>query len=280
MKVKQIIAGALVLVMGLSMVGCGNSKTSASGALENEYVRIKQYKNLPIEVTKDEVTDSDVEQYISSQLETDDGSEAPELTNEKVKELSETSTTVEEYKAEVKKILEDELASSQDYEKRVNLSAVFSAQLEEIRLPNDKVEMMKKLYSKTYTDMAENYNLEYEKFCNDVLGMDPEDVAEEIKGYAEEDSLLAAACELIAEKEGLIPTSNEYTAEFEKIAAQENITVADLEDKYGKDYLKMVVINQRVFDFLLENCSVTEVDPDETEAEGTYDENGEYVSVG
>ena len=280
MKVKQIIAGALVLVMGLSMVGCGNSKTSASGALENEYVRIKQYKNLPIEVTKDEVTDSDVEQYISSQLETDDGSEAPELTNEKVKELSETSTTVEEYKAEVKKILEDELASSQDYEKRVNLSAVFSAQLEEIRLPNDKVEMMKKLYSKTYTDMAENYDLEYEKFCNDVLGMDPEDVAEEIKGYAEEDSLLAAACELIAEKEGLIPTSNEYTAEFEKIAAQENITVADLEDKYGKDYLKMVVINQRVFDFLLENCSITEVDPDETEAEGTYDENGEYVSVG
>lgn len=280
MKVKQIIAGALVLVMGLSMVGCGNSKTSASGALENEYVRIKQYKNLPIEVTKDEVTDSDVEQYISSQLETDDGSEAPELTNEKVKELSETSTTVEEYKAEVKKILEDELASSQDYEKRVNLSAVFSAQLEEIRLPNDKVEMMKKLYSKTYTDMAENYDLEYEKFCNDVLGMDPEDVAEEIKGYAEEDSLLAAACELIAEKEGLTPTSNEYTAEFEKIAAQENITVADLEDKYGKDYLKMVVINQRVFDFLLENCSVTEVDPDETEAEGTYDENGEYVSVG
>ena len=280
MKVKQIIAGALVLVMGLSMVGCGNSKTSASGALENEYVRIKQYKNLPIEVTKDEVTDSDVEQYISSQLETDDGSEAPKLTNEKVKELSETSTTVEEYKAEVKKILEDELASSQDYEKRVNLSAVFSAQLEEIRLPNDKVEMMKKLYSKTYTDMAENYDLEYEKFCNDVLGMDPEDVAEEIKGYAEEDSLLAAACELIAEKEGLIPTSNEYTAEFEKIAAQENITVADLEDKYGKDYLKMVVINQRVFDFLLENCSVTEVDPDETEAEGTYDENGEYVSVG
>ena len=280
MKVKQIIAGALVLVMGLSMVGCGNSKTSASGALENEYVRIKQYKNLPIEVTKDEVTDSDVEQYISSQLETDEGSEAPELTNEKVKELSETSTTVEEYKAEVKKILEDELASSQDYEKRVNLSAVFSAQLEEIRLPNDKVEMMKKLYSKTYTDMAENYDLEYEKFCNDVLGMDPEDVAEEIKGYAEEDSLLAAACELIAEKEGLTPTSNEYTAEFEKIAAQENITVADLEDKYGKDYLKMVVINQRVFDFLLENCSVTEVDPDETEAEGTYDENGEYVSVG
>lgn len=280
MKVKQIIAGALVLVMGLSMVGCGNSKTSASGALENEYVRIKQYKNLPIEVTKDEVTDSDVEQYISSQLETDDGSEAPELTDEKVKELSEKSTTVEEYKAEVKKILEDELASSQDYEKRVNLSAVFSAQLEEIRLPNDKVEMMKKLYSKTYTDMAENYDLEYEKFCNDVLGMDPEDVAEEIKGYAEEDSLLAAACELIAEKEGLIPTSNEYTAEFEKIAAQENITVADLEDKYGKDYLKMVVINQRVFDFLLENCSVTEVDPDETEAEGTYDENGEYVSVG
>lgn len=280
MKVKQIIAGALVLVMGLSMVGCGNSKTSASGTLENEYVRIKQYKNLPIEVTKDEVTDSDVEQYISSQLETDDGSEAPELTDEKVKELSEKSTTVEEYKAEVKKILEDELASSQDYEKRVNLSAVFSAQLEEIRLPNDKVEMMKKLYSKTYTDMAENYDLEYEKFCNDVLGMDPEDVAEEIKGYAEEDSLLAAACELIAEKEGLIPTSNEYTAEFEKIAAQENITVADLEDKYGKDYLKMVVINQRVFDFLLENCSVTEVDPDETEAEGTYDENGEYVSVG
>ena len=280
MKVKQIIAGALVLVMGLSMVGCGNSKTSASGALENEYVRIKQYKNLPIEVTKDEVTDSDVEQYISSQLETDDGSEAPELTDEKVKELSEKSTTVEEYKAEVKKILEDELASSQDYEKRVNLSAVFSAQLEEIRLPNDKVEMMKKLYSKTYTDMAENYDLEYEKFCNDVLGMDPEDVAEEIKGYAEEDYLLAAACELIAEKEGLIPTSNEYTAEFEKIAAQENITVADLEDKYGKDYLKMVVINQRVFDFLLENCSVTEVDPDETEAEGTYDENGEYVSVG
>ena len=280
MKVKQIIAGALVLVMGLSMVGCGNSKTSSSGTLENEYVRIKQYKNLPIEVTKDEVTDSDVEQYISSQLETDDGSEAPELTDEKVKELSETSTTVEEYKAEVKKILEDELASSQDYEKRVNLSAVFSAQLEEIRLPNDKVEMMKKLYSKTYTDMAENYDLEYEKFCNDVLGMDPEDVAEEIKGYAEEDSLLAAACELIAEKEGLIPTSNEYTAEFEKIAAQENITVADLEDKYGKDYLKMVVINQRVFDFLLENCSVTEVDPDETEAEGTYDENGEYVSVG
>ena len=280
MKVKQIIAGALVLVMGLSMVGCGNSKTSSSGTLENEYVRIKQYKNLPIEVTKDEVTDSDVEQYISSQLETDDGSEAPELTDEKVKELSEKSTTVEEYKAEVKKILEDELASSQDYEKRVNLSAVFSAQLEEIRLPNDKVEMMKKLYSKTYTDMAENYDLEYEKFCNDVLGMDPEDVAEEIKGYTEEDSLLAAACELIAEKEGLIPTSNEYTAEFEKIAAQENITVADLEDKYGKDYLKMVVINQRVFDFLLENCSVTEVDPDETEAEGTYDENGEYVSVG
>ena len=280
MKVKQIIAGALVLVMGLSMAGCGNSKTSTSGNLENEYVRIKQYKNLPIEVTKDEVTDSDVEQYISSQLETDDGSEAPELTDEKVKELSEKSTTVEEYKAEVKQILEDEVASSQNYEKRVNLSAVFSAQLEEIRLPNDKVEMMKKLYSKTYTDMAENYDLEYEKFCNDVLGMDPEDVAEEIKGYAEEDSLLAAACELIAEKEGLIPTSNEYTAEFEKIAAQENITVADLEDKYGKDYLKMVVINQRVFDFLLENCSITEVDPDETEAEGTYDENGEYVSVG
>lgn len=280
MKVKQIIAGALVLVMGLSMVGCGNSKTSTSGNLENEYVRIKQYKNLPIEVTKDEVTDSDVEQYISSQLETDDGSEAPELTDEKVKELSEKSTTVEEYKAEVKQILEDEVASSQNYEKRVNLSAVFSAQLEEIRLPNDKVEMMKKLYSKTYTDMAENYNLEYEEFCNKVLGMDPEDVAEEIKGYAEEDSLLAAACELIAEKEGLMPTSDEYTAEFEKIAAQENITVADLEDKYGKDYLKMVVINQRVFDFLLENCSITEVDPDETEAEGTYDENGEYVSVG
>lgn len=277
MKVKQIIAGALVLVMGLSMVGCGNSKTSASGTLENEYVRIKQYKNLPIEVTKDEVTDSDVEQYISSQLETDDGSEAPELTDEKVKELSEKSTTVEEYKAEVRQILEDELVSSQDYEKKVNLSAAFSAQLEEIQLPTDKVKMMAKLYGKTYKKMAADYGLEYEEFCDQVMGMTLDEVDEQTENYAKEDSLLAAACELIAEKEGLMPTSDEYTAEFKKIAEQEGISVADLEDKYGKDYLKMVVVNQRVFDFLLENCVVTEVEAEETEAEGSYDKNGTYI---
>lgn len=59
---KKVVAVMLCTALTMSLAGCG-------GQLSNEYIKVKQYKGLEVaQVEKTEVTDSDVESAISSNL--------------------------------------------------------------------------------------------------------------------------------------------------------------------------------------------------------------------
>lgn len=179
----------------------------------------------------------------------------PELTDEWVKENSEDSETVEEYREEVRASLEEEQEAAIDSELA---SSVQSALLEKIEVksyPEEEVNKQIKQLTDTYAQMAEMYGMEMDEFLETYMQMTEDDFNAQAKEAAQTSAAFDEAVKLIAKKQHLELSDEEYNEkalEYAQSAGMDDVEA--YEEQVGEDLLKQVILREVVMDYLVDEC--------------------------
>lgn len=180
----------------------------------------------------------------------------PELTDAIVKEIVKKEMTVKEYKAQIKKDLEQKM---EDTAKSQRQSAVIEA-LGKVttvsEYPQDKLIRVTKdlVFAESYSAMMNNLTID-----TAVQTSYGKTVEEAVKAQVATE----LAVEYVAKKEGLEVTEEEKNAQISKMAAaygETNLTqfVSDFEMVYGQGYIERMMLQEKVGAFLVEHCKEVE----------------------
>lgn len=180
--------------------------------------------------------------------------EKPELNDEFVKTVSETATTVEEYREEVKKDLSE--AAEEEYDYSIK-SAAWNAVLE-----NTEVLVWPETVEETYNDLldqyksiSEYYGMEYEDFIVEQMGTTLEEFEAEMRTQVEisEKEMLAAAA--IAAEEKIELTDEKYEEQLAYMAELYGYENADaVKEAAEEEELREIALAFLVMDFVAEHC--------------------------
>ncbi len=162
-----------------------------------------------------------------------------ELNDEFVQSVSQTSKTVDEYKAEVKKKLELTL----DWQDILNNS--------QIEFPKGYVEQQEKELKKGHEETAKANDISLEDYASQygyTLEQFEEQIAMQAESLAKQTALVRAICE----KEGIKVSDEEYQEKGKEYAEQAGVeSVKDLEKEYSHDYIEEVIMFEKIQDILL-----------------------------
>lgn len=194
----------------------------------------------------------------------------PELNDEFVVSLGLNDVkTVDEYREYVRGQLQETKKTEAESAKRSELveKAVKNAQVKEC--PAELVEQYKNEYVSYYEQYAQYFGMEMEEFLSSYMNsMTVDDLYKEAQEYGEDAAKHMLVICAIAKAEGFDNVEDGYTEKVEKYAQDNGFdSVEAIEEAYGKEYLKQVIINERVFDFLEENAEGVEASETETETE-------------
>ena len=204
--------------------------------------------------------------------------ELPELDDELVAQVSETATTVEEWKEEVKQQLTENAEADAKRELENALGMVLQENIEIKKLPEDTLDERKRELREETEQRAAMYQMEFKEFIELAYQVDEEAFEELVNEEAEKMISLEIAIELIAEKEKLIPTEAEIaekTEEYVEMYAFENAEA--FIEQAGEDYVRNALIHEGVAGVLVEHAK--QIPADEWEKrEAEKAENTEEVT--
>lgn len=179
----------------------------------------------------------------------------PELTDGWVKKNSKTSKTVEDYKKEVKKQLEDNNKKSAQNSLQKEVLDALLDQTHVKGYPEKEVDKQIKSINDYYQNMAKAYKLEFKDFIKQYLGVSEDDFNKQAKDAARMTVKTSMACELVAKKKNLIPSDKEYDKEIKKIASGAGFkNVQDFKKQVGEDVIKSTILQQKVVEYLADKC--------------------------
>lgn len=179
--------------------------------------------------------------------------EIPELNDEFVKSVSEKSTTVDEYKEELKVLLEE--TAQEEYEYSLK-SAAWMKVLEntQVLVWPDSVDESYNSVIEQYKEFAEMYEMEYEEFIETQMGATVEEFEAEVKTQAQDAEKEMMVVSAIAEAEGLELTDAEYEEQLEYMALLYGYDSAeDLKEAATEEELREIALGFLVMDFVAEN---------------------------
>lgn len=184
-----------------------------------------------------------------------------ELTEEWVKKYSDSSS-IEEYRAAIRKNLEDQAAASDESMLKNN---VWSQIVESTTI---------KMYQKSEIDAAKKDMEDYMTQYAQMMGTDLAGYIEQM-GMSEEEyeaNLLVSAkstakgnmiLKAIAKTEEFTKDDSEYKEVLEKVLEQFGTTEEALLEEYGQDRVDLIVNSERVMNVILDSATIKEV-PAET----------------
>lgn len=196
----------------------------------------------------------------------------PKLTDDWVKANSEDSKTVEEYKKEVKKTLEEQSKTTADstLQNEVLTALTDADNLEVKKYPDGEVDKQTESIVNYYTQMASAYGVEFKDFLSQYLNMDEDQFNKQAKSTAQDAIKRKEACELIAKEKKLEPSDKEYEAEIKKYAEQSGYTdVDEFKKNVDEDALKSSILQQKVAEYLADNCVQVEQKEEENTSNNT-----------
>lgn len=174
-----------------------------------------------------------------------------ELTDEIATALVGAATTVEEYKEIVKNDLEVSNASTAEaeYENAVYVAFLNNCEMKEY--PEDELEKWIGFMEDSYSMYAMYYGVDTDTFLQTYYGTTCE-------ALAKEQILFKYATELVAEKEGMTLTLEEYENKIAEDAVNYGYESAEAyesayDEYYGEGYLKNFILQEKVMDWLVEN---------------------------
>lgn len=190
----------------------------------------------------------------------------PELTDGWVKKNSDKSETVEEYKAEVRKQLEDSNKATEDSTLQNEVMEALLEQVEVKKYPDGEVDDQLKKIKDYYSQMATAYGMDFTDFIEQYMGMKEDDFNTQAKEAAKKAVARDFACELIAKKKNLEPSKKEYEKEIKKYAESSGYKdVNEFKKQAGEDVLKTAILQQKVAEYLADTCvQVEKTDKDNT----------------
>lgn len=179
----------------------------------------------------------------------------PELTDDFVKSVSEKSKTIDEYKAEVKKQLEED--AQRNYEDSLGAS-VWQKVLdntEVTKYPEDKVKEMVDGVIEQYKTAAEAEGMEYEDMIEQQNNVSVEDFEAQVEEAAKSSLKQSMALEAIADKEKIEVDDDTYKEQLDYMVDAYGFESAeDLEAAVDEEYLKEIMLNNLVRAWLAEHC--------------------------
>ena len=179
----------------------------------------------------------------------------PELTDEWVKEHSEESKTVEEYKEEIRKRLQE---NSELQVKSTLQNAALMAMLDETevkKLPEDQVDAEYQTTEDTYKRLAEGYGLEFEEFLSTYMKQTVEEFEKDARESAETIVKANLACSLLAKEKKLEPSESEYEKLIEEYAKEAGSDdVEAFKERVGEDLLRKAILQRKVAEYLVDKC--------------------------
>ena len=188
--------------------------------------------------------------------------ELPELTDEfVVNNLSETSKTVEEYKAELKAELQK--TNDDNWETELKNTA-WTMVLENSKVkeyPEETVNNYMDMVISEYQTMATYYGMEYADFLETYMGMDEETFTAEVEAVAQSQVLSDLVRDLIAEKENVDDSEEAYQRVYEEYAVYYGYTdvetfLSEIESAGNMDELNGMVLLDIVQDWVVDNCKI------------------------
>lgn len=179
----------------------------------------------------------------------------PELTDAWVKENSEESKTVEEFKKEVKKQLEETNEETAKSTLQSEVMQALSEQVEVKKYPDGEVDEQVKSITDYYTQMATAYGVELKDLLEQYMQMSEEDFNKQAKEVAQNTVKTKLACELIAKKKNLEPTEKEYDKKIKEYAENSGYEdVSEFTKSVGEDVVKSSILQEKVIEYLADKC--------------------------
>lgn len=179
--------------------------------------------------------------------------ELPTLDDEFAKDVSEFDT-LDEYKNS----LREKLQSDREKQEETNVkNQIFDALIEKVQgeIPEEmyEQEVEESINNFAYRLQSQGLNLEtYLKYT----GMDVNAIKEQFRPQSENQLKLRLALEKIAELENLEVSDEAVEEEYEKLAKQYNMEVAQIKNLVAETQIRADLKNQKAIDFVKENASV------------------------
>lgn len=182
----------------------------------------------------------------------------PELMDETVAKLSDEAKTVEEYKKEVKKELEDN--AQEEYENSLYTS-VWQEVLDNTEVkkyPEGKKEEIAEKLTENYEQIAQTYSMDFDDFLETQMGMTREQFDEQALEAAEKSVKSQMATKAIAEEEKIELDDASYEEQLKKIADQYQYESVDkMKEQVDEEDLKNTALNNLVVAWVADHCVQT-----------------------
>ena len=189
--------------------------------------------------------------------------DVPELTDEFVQSVSDTSKTVEEYKKEVKKSLKK---NNEENEKNTIKQNAWKAVLENTtvnKYPKKDLKNMNSSIKSQYENMASYYNLDFADFLTQYMNMDEETFNTKATQAAKDQVKANLAADLIIEKAKIDVSDKVLEKKYKEYADAYGYEDVDalkkaLEDAGNSENLEKTARLDIVEDWVADNCKQVE----------------------
>ncbi|MBC5742752.1 hypothetical protein FMM74_003970 [Lachnospiraceae bacterium MD308] len=267
-KTLRIVLSIVLLVIVFLTTACAGTGPKK---LSNEYVTVENYQGVEIEkVEADEATEEDVDKVVnhmmSSYIRQNELPEDTQITDEIVKEsMSDTADTVEAYRAELKKQINDTKKESARKEEETRVWETVMDNSEVKEYPKDRLKEVKQNLIDLYESYALQENMEYEEYMK-AIKLEDKDLDEAAKASLKQELV----ADVIAEKYGLKPSEQDFQKALEKYAEEYKFTNVELLLKaVSEDEMRQMVIQDNVKSWLTDRCRYVEKADEAGKAEET-----------
>lgn len=259
MKRKALVK-VLAAVLGMTVLLATACAGAGPKKLSNEYVTVENYQGVEIEkVEVDEATEEDVDKVVnhmmSSYIRQNELPEDTKITDEIVKEaMSDTADTVEAYRAELKKQINDTKKESarKEEETRVWEKVMDNSEVKEY--PKDRLKEVKQNLVDLYESYALQENMEYEEYMK-AIKLEDKDLDEAAKASLKQELV----ADVIAQKYGLKPSEQDFQKALEEYAEEYKFANVELLLKsVSEDEMHQMVVQDNVKSWLTDRCRYVE----------------------
>lgn len=187
-------------------------------------------------------------------------SKVPELTDEYCKKYTEYDN-VKDYKASVRKSLEDQAEKKAIDDRRTELFGKILDASKVVELPEKELAATKEKIIKTYHDLAEQYGMEYEEFLGSYTGMSEKDFNTQVDGAAENTVKQQLTVYALAKELDISISKKEYNEHLDKLLADagyedrdsfEKAAGTSIDDYADQQDLYSALLYQKVMDKIIE----------------------------
>ncbi len=187
---------------------------------------------------------------------------APELNDDFVKQVSTTSTTVDEYREEVRSKIIEERKENIHQQKVYGSWAAVMDTVEVIEYPKTELNAAVKAIEESYLTLARNIDpsMTLEDYVTGFLNMTMDEFNEQTLKYAQNTVTEQLVLYYIAQQENISVSNEEYESLLVEYADKYEFASADeFEDYYGSELILQSMLFDKVVNLIIEHAHFTEV---------------------